>query len=136
MTPTKRSFRSWAHIPLSRYAPFRKEETIVPIPVFLICDRDNVVTLLSHGTRMDLADAAGTAIRLTLLDDIPLHHKAALRDIPAGAPVVKYGVVIGEATEDIAAGSWVHLHNVRSLADEKSSTLDLHTGTDTKRRYE
>jgi hypothetical protein len=42
--------------------------------------------------------------------------------------VIKYGVTIGLATRDIDAGEWVHLHNCRSLLDEGSSTLDLHTG--------
>ena len=39
---------------------------------------------------------------------------AALTDIPAGRPVVKYGEVIGLATQCIRAGDLVHLHNVSS----------------------
>ncbi len=35
-------------------------------------------------------------------------HKVALVDLPAGSPVRRYGVTIGHATQDIAAGSWVH----------------------------
>lgn len=45
---------------------------------------------------------------------IPLGHKVALRDIPVGEPVVKYGQIIGFASQDIAAGEWVHVHNVRA----------------------
>ena len=45
---------------------------------------------------------------------IPAGHKVALRDIPAGAEIVKYGFPIGTATEDIPAGAWVHTHNVRT----------------------
>ena len=45
---------------------------------------------------------------------IPLGHKLARRDIPAGASVLKYGAPIGIATAAIAAGAHVHVHNLRS----------------------
>jgi galactarate dehydratase len=45
---------------------------------------------------------------LVLTEAIPEAHKVALVDIPAGAPVLRYGVTIGFAREDIFAGSWVH----------------------------
>lgn len=44
----------------------------------------------------------------TLLDKVPQGHKVALAAIPAGAPVRRYGVAIGFAKQDIAAGRWVH----------------------------
>lgn len=43
---------------------------------------------------------------------IPQAHKLALRPIPAGQPVHKYGQVIGRATRAIAAGDHVHTHNM------------------------
>jgi len=49
---------------------------------------------------------------LTVASPIRPGHKLALRDIPADAPVRKYGQTVGFATEDIAAGSHVHVHNV------------------------
>ena len=52
---------------------------------------------------------------LTLADPIPFGHKFALRPIPAGGPVVKYGETVGLATEDIAAGQHVHVHNVEGI---------------------
>lgn len=39
-------------------------------------------------------------------------HKYAIRAIAAGEDVVKYGMSIGHATADIAAGEHVHVHNV------------------------
>lgn len=39
-------------------------------------------------------------------------HKVALRRIPCGEQVIKYGESIGRATEDIAEGAWVHAHNL------------------------
>jgi (2R)-sulfolactate sulfo-lyase subunit alpha len=49
------------------------------------------------------------------LEDIPLGHKLALRDIPAGTEVIKYGRPIGRATQPIARGAWVHTHNLRTM---------------------
>ncbi|MBR1561100.1 MAG: UxaA family hydrolase, partial [Clostridia bacterium] len=46
------------------------------------------------------------------LEDIPMGHKVALRDIAAGEPVIKYGFPIGAATEAIPAGGHVHTHNL------------------------
>lgn len=70
--------------------------------------QDNVTTLI---------DAAVTDLRLSdgthLAAGIPFGHKAALAPIARGAPVVKYGVVIGHATQDIGAGEHVHVHNCR-----------------------
>jgi len=44
----------------------------------------------------------------TLRERVPQAHKVALADLPEGAPVIRYNVVIGYALKDIPAGSWVH----------------------------
>ena len=46
-------------------------------------------------------------------------HKYALRSIAAGENVVKYGMPIGRATEPIAPGEHVHVHNVRTNLDQQ-----------------
>lgn len=54
---------------------------------------------------------AGTALPgggPVLREKVPQAHKVALVDLPAGASVRRYGVVIGYAKEALAAGSWVH----------------------------
>ncbi|RWR28365.1 altronate dehydratase [Sinirhodobacter populi] len=43
---------------------------------------------------------------------IPRGHKVALRAIPAGGEVRKFGQVIGRATQDILPGQHVHLQNL------------------------
>ena len=45
---------------------------------------------------------------------IPFGHKIAVASMAAGAPVIKYGEVIGVATAEIRPGQHVHVHNVRS----------------------
>ncbi len=47
-----------------------------------------------------------------VLDNIPMGHKMALRDLKTGENIRKYGSPIGHATKDIPAGSWLHSHNV------------------------
>ena len=53
---------------------------------------------------------AGTVLEqgLTLKDPVPQGHKVALHDIPAHSAVLRYGIPIGYALQDIAVGSWVH----------------------------
>ncbi|HEU4635482.1 MAG TPA: galactarate dehydratase [Edaphobacter sp.] len=66
---------------------------------------DNVAIVVNEGGL-----PAGTIFEsgLALIDAIPEAHKVALNAIPEGAAVIRYGVIIGYATRDIAAGSWVH----------------------------
>ncbi len=45
-------------------------------------------------------------------EEIPSGHKLALADIKAGEKIIKYGQVIGVATQDIARGAHVHVQNV------------------------
>ena len=53
-------------------------------------------------------------LSLTVRQTLPIGHKIALRALPAGSPVRKYGEVIGRLTEPVAAGDHVHIHNLAS----------------------
>jgi altronate dehydratase len=68
--------------------------------------KDNVATILdSEEENKALEDG-------TLIEEIiPIGHKAAIRDIMKGQPVIKYGVKIGVALTDIPRGKHVHIHN-------------------------
>ncbi|MBR2509032.1 MAG: altronate dehydratase [Lentisphaeria bacterium] len=48
------------------------------------------------------------------LSNVPRGHKIALKNIARGENIIKYGMPIGHALEDIAAGSHVHTHNVKT----------------------
>jgi altronate hydrolase len=52
--------------------------------------------------------------QVTTLEEIPQGHKFALKAIAAGEDVIKYGFRIGNAKEDIPAGGWVHVHNIKT----------------------
>lgn len=68
-----------------------------------------------------LADVArGERVRggnIAALDAVPAGHKIAVKAMPAGAPVIKYGQVIGRASAEIAPGAHVHIHNVEVQAE-------------------
>ena len=83
---------------------------------FQINREDNVATALTPlvpGPVELRGDACAPEVEA--VTEVPMGHKIALRDIRNGEDIVKYGVVIGRATADIPAGSWVHLHVMRSV---------------------
>jgi hypothetical protein len=105
---------------------------------FKIHPGDNVATLLDDVTAVGAVRILGHSDLSTIsaTEPIKLGHKIALVAIPQGEPVVKFGVAIGRASRDIAAGQWVHLHNCTSGFDQRSQTLDVHTGAATDTKYE
>lgn len=77
---------------------------------------DNVATLVDPGTPGDVVTlGSGGAGTLTLGADIGYGHKVATRNIGQGDPILKYGRVIGQATQSIEKGQHVHVHNVEAL---------------------
>lgn len=96
--------------------------------VFVIDEADNVGTVVVEA--LNKGDAVGTNGRISDVEvtanaDIAYGHKIALRDIAEGEVVLKYGLSIGNASQDIKAGDHVHAHNVESnrgrgdLVDDK-----------------
>ena len=77
---------------------------------------DNVATAIrdvSEGETVTV-DVGDDEVTVDVREDIPFGHKLALEDIAEGETVYKYGLSIGDASQDIAAGEWVHAHNVES----------------------
>lgn len=59
------------------------------------------------------------------LEDIPQGHKMALVPQKQGEHIIKYGFSIGHATQTIAAGQWVHTHNMATnLSGEEAYTYE------------
>ncbi|NBD27413.1 UxaA family hydrolase [Paenibacillus glycinis] len=78
-------------------------------------DDDVVVALrdLKDGETIGQPDADG-GWTVKVVGEVPRGHKLAIRPIPAGRHVRKFGYSIGLAQSDIPAGGWVHTHNVRT----------------------
>lgn len=88
---------------------------------------DNVATLLEsvsggQDVRVKIGDAILT---VTAREPIALGHKIALVDLQPGAPLLKYGECIGEATAPIARGAWVHVHNLRSRRAQRDGAAPV-----------
>lgn len=90
---------------------------------------------MMHALRIHPTDDVAVAVEavkkgeavlgITAREDIPAGHKLALRPIQAGETVLKYGMPIGHATRPIAAGEWVHAHNLAtSLSGELTYRYD------------
>jgi hypothetical protein len=89
---------------------------VTPVDAICLTEADNVATTLRPvraGERI-IVSCNGRRSALTARDDVPLCHKVALADLRDGHDVLKYGLPIGVAIAAIAAGTHVHIHNMRS----------------------
>jgi arabinonate dehydratase len=83
----------------------------VPVPTTLrLNPGDDVVVALADLPAGPLALPGGATV--TLPAPVPRGHKVAVRPVSSGAPVHKYGEIIGYAASDIAPGDHVHSHNL------------------------
>ena len=90
-----------------------KNEAIILDP------KDNVATMLGDvdcGNLVSIVSKAGDAMKVVRAkQSIPFAHKVALKRIAKDEEIIKYGEVIGVATELIEIGEHVHIHNVVSM---------------------
>jgi (2R)-sulfolactate sulfo-lyase subunit alpha len=74
-----------------------------------------VVVDVAKGSEVQAVTLEGKHVAtISAVDDIPLGHKIALRDIALGADVLKYGRAIGRASAPIRKGQHVHTQNIKS----------------------
>jgi (2R)-sulfolactate sulfo-lyase subunit alpha len=81
--------------------------------------KDSVAVVVVEGVK---AGAALTGlildedrtITLQCIEDIPLGHKVALRDMAVGDTVIKYGIDIGRVVQSIHKGAHAHVHNIKT----------------------
>ena len=86
------------------------------IRVISLHHNDDVAVMAANGEAGDLCrlEAPDASSVFTLTSAVAFGHKVALRAIKRGEIVRKYGEPIGLATQDIAQGSHVHVHNLQS----------------------
>lgn len=80
----------------------------------LIDNRDNVVTALTSVKKGEILTARGLEYKIIANENIKEGHKVAVKDIPKGFGIIKYGKIIGITLYDINTGDLVHIHNIRS----------------------
>lgn len=78
-------------------------------PVIRLHPDDDVVI-----ARSQLVAGMPVAPDIVVRGLVPAGHKVAVRGLAAGAPIRRYGQIIGFATRDIAAGEHVHTQNLAS----------------------
>ncbi len=79
-------------------------------------NNDNVATAikdLEKGEQVKVVVEENEII-ITLKDVVAFGHKFSITDIAKGDGVIKYGEVLGEATQKITSGEHVHVHNLVS----------------------
>ncbi|MGI9425946.1 MAG: UxaA family hydrolase [Hyphomicrobiaceae bacterium] len=77
-----------------------------------LAEPDNVLVISMSLEAGETVVVDGHAVALPTR--LSLGHKLAARPIARGETVIKYNFPIGVATEDIAVGAHVHVHNMRS----------------------
>jgi len=87
------------------------------LAAFQVDPRDDVAAALRE------IKAGETLLGVIALQDIPMGHKLALRDLAEGQPVLKFGFPIGHATRAIAAGEHVHTHNIATSLEGTGAYL-------------
>ena len=71
---------------------------------------------LKKGSTIGAVTLEGKAAgQVRLLDNVPLGHKVAMRDLALDKPIIKYGRPVGKAVKAIKRGAHVHTHNVKTL---------------------
>jgi (2R)-sulfolactate sulfo-lyase subunit alpha len=55
-----------------------------------------------------------STIKVKAINDVPIGHKMATKDIRNGDTVLKYGHDIGRAVSDIKIGEHAHIHNIKT----------------------
>jgi (2R)-sulfolactate sulfo-lyase subunit alpha len=74
-----------------------------------------VVQDVARGTSVQAVTLEGDKVAtVEAVDDVPLGHKIAVRNLDAEKDVIKYGRSIGRATQAIKAGAHVHTQNIKS----------------------
>src|SRR6187200_3525299 len=77
--------------------------------VFLHPD-DNICVAARNLSAGQTLEIAGATVKLS--EPVRLGHKIAVRPIKKGDYIRKYGQIIGQATQAIEPGQWVHSHNL------------------------
>ncbi len=79
-------------------------------------DVATAIDVIEPGDTVSVTTKDGAVVdEVVVSEGVDLYHKFALRDIDVHEIVHKYGQVIGEATQSIKRGEYVHVHNIASV---------------------
>jgi len=97
------------------------------ISLLQLHESDNIAVARISLSAGDLCVAGANSFRAR--QQVPAGHKIAAHEIASGMPILKFGQPIGTASENIAQGDWVHVHNVAvtRIQQEYEYCTQLHT---------
>jgi hypothetical protein len=79
---------------------------------------DNVATMtldVIKGEEVEVLSPQGKVIlRTKPVENIIFGHKISLKNIKTRENIIKYGEILGVASQPIKLGEWVHTHNLES----------------------
>jgi (2R)-sulfolactate sulfo-lyase subunit alpha len=82
---------------------------------------------LATGAEVEAVTLEGEPVTtVTLVSDVPLGHKVAMRDLPKDKHIIEYDEEIAYAYTAIKRGAHVHVHNIRSLRWSGKSQIIEH----------
>ena len=81
--------------------------------------KDNVAVVVVEGVTTGMAMTGwimdeDRMIDVQALQDIPIGHKVALKDMAVGDTVWKYGIDMGKVVAAIQTGQHAHVHNIKT----------------------
>ena len=82
---------------------------------------DNVAVAPQNVQAGEKVQVVETGKIITVTEFIKAGHKIAMKPLPKGSIVIKYGIPIGRMLSDAAAGTWIHCHNVEDITEELCS---------------
>lgn len=90
----------------------------------VLSTKDNVATALRalEPDQIVNLETPLSLLQMTVLEAIPRCHKFAINAIAVGQEVLKYGEIIGVASQAVIPGTHVHVHNIKSLRARKELT--------------
>jgi galactarate dehydratase len=99
-------------------------------PLYIRVHPEDNVAIVVNGAGLP----AGTSFSdgLTLREHVPQGHKVNLVDLAEGAPILRYGQVIGTALRPVPRGSWIEESLVRMPAAPSLDRLALATAVPPK----
>lgn len=88
------------------------DRTAAKEALILLHPSDNVLVAtrsLAAGTTVTVGERS-----IELPEPLAVGHKMARWDMAKGEKIIKYGAPIGSLLAPVAAGAWVHMHNMTS----------------------
>ena len=109
----------WAIAQVALIISSKVYNIITPYDIHTEIEKDNVaVVVIDKTTKNQTCNGwimeNDKSIKITSINEIPLGHKIALKDLKEGDTILKYGHDIGKVVKSIKKGDHVHVHNVKT----------------------